>query len=343
MKARWIILVIALIPLLAMIGCKGDTGPTGPAGNDGTDGTDGVDGNVTCLACHGTDAQNSISLQYDRSGHAVGENVDYAGGRASCARCHSHEGFVETMNTGGVDADFTNPSPINCGTCHGIHDTFEEDDYALRLTDAVAWEFDEDYGGTSVDLGDNSNMCAYCHQTRRAEPAITNPGEETFYIAYPYWGPHHGPQANVMEGLGMAEIAGTIAYPDLAGSYPHKSLTCVDCHMDEYAEGTGGHTWEASLGSCVDCHGTLEDFDYNGVQTEMEADLETLRFSLEMLGVIEYDEEDAEWHPVVGTHDADHARAFFNWIGLVEDRSLGVHNPRYFNALVKNSIEATPH
>lgn len=34
------------------------------------------------------------------------------------------------------------------------------------------------------------------------------------------------------------------------------------------------------------------------------------------------------------------AQAFFNWIGLEEDRSLGVHNPSYVKALLKNSIEA---
>lgn len=34
------------------------------------------------------------------------------------------------------------------------------------------------------------------------------------------------------------------------------------------------------------------------------------------------------------------AQAFFNWIGLTEDRSLGVHNPRYVTALLENSIEA---
>ena len=33
-------------------------------------------------------------------------------------------------------------------------------------------------------------------------------------------------------------------------------------------------------------------------------------------------------------------QAFFNWIGLEEDRSLGAHNPAYFEALLDNSIEA---
>jgi hypothetical protein len=34
------------------------------------------------------------------------------------------------------------------------------------------------------------------------------------------------------------------------------------------------------------------------------------------------------------------ARAYYNWIGLVEDRSLGVHNPKYISALLINTLEA---
>ncbi len=34
------------------------------------------------------------------------------------------------------------------------------------------------------------------------------------------------------------------------------------------------------------------------------------------------------------------AQAFFNWVGLEEDRSMGAHNPKYVKALLKNSIDA---
>ena len=57
---------------------------------------------------------------------------------------------------------------------------------------------------------------------------------------------------------------------------------------------------------------------------------------------MEVDEETEEvsYHPVVGTYPMVQAQAFFNWVGLEEDRSLGVHNPRYVEALLTNSIEA---
>ncbi len=146
MKMSRFVLLLLLLPMIALWGCEGEQGPAGVAGTDGaggtdgTDGTDGIDGNVTCLECHNTDIQNSISLQYDRSQHALGEYVGYAGGRASCSKCHSANGYVEWANTGTVDANFTTPEPFGCNSCHAVHTTFEGEDFALRVADPVVAE-----------------------------------------------------------------------------------------------------------------------------------------------------------------------------------------------------------
>ena len=125
-------------------------GPMGPAGTngadgaDGSDGRDGVDGNVTCLVCHASENMDKIQGQFAMSEHSVGAiAVDYAGGRASCAPCHSHEQFVQTMTVGYVAGDITNPGAWQCSTCHGIHETFEGVDYALRSSDPVIANFNE--------------------------------------------------------------------------------------------------------------------------------------------------------------------------------------------------------
>jgi formate-dependent nitrite reductase cytochrome c552 subunit len=343
MKFNRLFLVILILPLFARGGCEGDQGPAGPAGADGADGTngtdgaDGVDGNVTCLDCHNTETQNAISFQFDRSQHDAGTiAVDYAGGRASCARCHSGNGFVEWAETGTIESDITTPQPWACNTCHSIHTSFEVTDYAFRIDPANPVEsvFDETY---TFDFGDNSNLCANCHQSRRAEPNIDVPGE-TFAITSTHYGPHHGAQSNVYDGSGFAEIAGSTAYP-ATNLHVTAGATCVTCHMAEYADGTGGHTWWPSENACDDCHGG--GFAYGGVQAEVEDDLMTLRDQLVALGVVEYVEADDAYEPVVGTYPMAHAQAFFNWIGLEEDRSFGVHNPRYVAALIANSIEAT--
>ena len=81
-------------------------------------------------------------------------------------------------------------------------------------------------------------------------------------------------------------------------------------------------------------------FDHNGFQTETQEKLDQLRDVLVDLGVVEYVAEDEAYEPIVGTYPMVQAQAYFNWIGLVEDRSLGAHNPRYVEALLDNTLEA---
>ncbi len=361
-RLRKNVLFVILMTILALFlfNCEGPAGEDGTDGVDGSNGTagvngvDGVDGNVTCLVCHADENLQMKRHEFAISQHAVGDiAVGYAGGRAGCAACHSHEGFV-AFTEGFTAHNISNPSPWECGTCHGLHQTFEAEDYALRTTDAPAiWDGGNFLlkGTNYLDVQGNSNLCANCHQSRRAEPNITNPGA-TFNITSTHYGPHHGAQANVLAGVGFAEIAGSIAYPT-AGSANHITASCTGCHMYE-----GDHGFNPSLLACNTCHGATDtDFNYGGVADEMADLLEELRDLLIAKGVIEegiedlfeLDEETGDivqvqlsegYHPVVGEHPMVLAQAFFNWVGLAEDRSLGAHNPKYYKALLKNSIDA---
>lgn len=342
-----ILLVVLALCFIFFIGCEGPAGPAGADGVDGIDGTDGTDGadgiagNVTCLVCHSEESLEIKRAQFAMSQHSVGDiAVAYAGSRASCAKCHSHEGFVQFAL--GFDAEnIAYPSPWQCSTCHGLHQTFEQTDYALRLSDPVVAIFDENVtfllkGNNTMDLEGGSNLCANCHQSRRGEPNLTNPGE-TFTITSTHYGPHHSAQANVVYGAGFAEIDGSVAYPEAGSSY-HLAASCVGCHMSEFTDGEGGHSFNPSLAACNNCH-TTADFNYGGVQAEVDELLVELRDLLIAAGVVAGDNVDG-YHPVKGTYPMAQARAFFNWNGLDEDRSLGAHNPKYVKALLKNSIDA---
>lgn len=322
---------------LFIAGCTKE-GPMGPAGADGADGINGTDGNSTCLDCHAGTTKSNIEAQFAMSVHSSGINaVDYAGGNASCARCHSHQGFVQYATTGTVAGTITNPTAWECATCHGIHESFEAKDYALRLKDPVNPIFDP---SITMDLGGNSNLCANCHQSRRAEPNIDKPGE-TYKITSTHYGPHHGAQANVVAGLGFAEIEGSVEYPTPGTSKHLQLASCTGCHMGEFVNKQGGHSWNPSLNACNTCHDATDaDFNYGGVRSDVATKLETLRDELVRLGVVEYIEADAAYEPVVGTYPMIQAQAFFNWAGLEEDRSFGAHNPKYVKALLQNSIEA---
>ncbi|MDA3904885.1 MAG: hypothetical protein PF484_02300 [Bacteroidales bacterium] len=338
MKTRFIFHILLMTAVIFLASCvkegpAGLAGADGADGADGTNGVDGQDGQVTCLVCHGGSAISSAQFQYAASVHKVGEFVGYAGGRSYCAECHSSEGFIEFQTTGDVASNISMPSAFDCETCHPLHTTFGYADFGLRADGPVELKM-----GATLDLGGASNLCINCHQSRRAEPNVTNPGEETFAITSTHYGPHHGAQANVLAGIGFAEIAGSVDYPVQGTSKHLEQASCTACHMGDYVDGEGGHTWNPSLASCQECHATTS-FDYGGVQTDMEAKFHELRELLIAAGVVEGDDEHG-YHPVVGTHPMVHAQAFFNWVGLEEDRSFGVHNPQYVNALLTNSIDA---
>jgi len=342
-----VLICVLAVLFLFFIGCKGAAGSDGAdgtdgvagiAGSDGADGANGADGNVTCFQCHATDIFEQALYDFAASQHSSGSvAVSYAGGNVNwgdCTRCHSHEGFVAFAS--GFDPHaITNPSAWECGTCHTLHNEFTSEDYNLRMTTAASiWDSGTFLlkGQNSIEVEGGNALCANCHQSRVAEPNITNPGE-TFEITSTHYGPHHGPQANVLTGVGFAEFVGAISYP-APNSATHMTPACTGCHM-----ANNNHSFEPTLDGCTDCHTGLATFDLNGAQTDIHDLLTELRDLLLAAGVLEGDVEHG-YHPIVGTYDMVLARAFFNWVGLEEDRSMGVHNPAYVNALLKNTIEA---
>jgi hypothetical protein len=109
--------------------------------------------------------------------------------------------------------------------------------------------------------------------------------------------------------------------------------TCVSCHIGE----TDNHLFEPSVAACTACHpGLVDDFDHNGLQTEVEEMFVELEELLVTNGMW-----DEEGHPVVGFYPAAKAQAMWNYIMLaVEDSSSGVHNPAYTKALLEASLAA---
>lgn len=353
MKLKEVIKLFALAVLVVgMATSCVKEGPMGPAGIDGTDGVDGsdgqngVDGKVSCLACHSGDNMLQKQSQFVLSGHKIGTwTLDHGTWSSGCVRCHTPVGFQQfaELGAGAVFASIENTETFDCSTCHGLHSTFEDTDYALRITTPVVPV--QPVNG-EMDLKGNSNLCGTCHQSRSLEPSLATPGE-TFRLSV-RTGPHHGPQGNILFGNGLAEIAGSTAYPT-KGTADHLTKTggsCVGCHMTAYAAGTGGHSFKPGVGACNGCHegDDITDFNYGGVQSDIESRLEELETKLMALGaLVEVTDEEG----VVSIAPADkktvpmvQAQAVFNYFGVKEDRSMGVHNPKYVRAIMNNTLEA---
>ncbi|HSG44594.1 MAG TPA: cytochrome c3 family protein, partial [Anaerolineales bacterium] len=281
-------LIIAAALVSACGGAEGPAGPAGPAGPEGPAGPPGPAGEsamATELAC--TECHNDTSLitakrhAWEGSKHGSGTAADYAGGRSSCTGCHSGASFSARVAAGlGPDEveAVTAVTRQDCRTCHQVHTTYTAEDWALETTDPVEMYALE---GVTYDGGEG-NLCVQCHQPRRGFPAAEN-GIVTGISSH--WGPHHGPQSSMLMGVGGSEEGSPAAH------YSMVEDTCVACHMGEGAS----HTYEPDVANCQACHADIEDFDFSGLQTEVQAMLDELGEQLVALGALS--ENSADGHP----------------------------------------------
>jgi hypothetical protein len=283
---------------------------------------------LSCTECHtDTSLITGKKTAWEESLHGSGTAAAYAGGRSSCTGCHSGGTFTEMiaagLNPSELEAGDPNPTRQDCRTCHQVHTSFTGDDWALTTTDPVdIYAFE----GTTYDGGDG-NLCVNCHQPRRG---IAEAVDGVIEITSTHWGPHHGPQSSML--LGIAGAGGLEGNP--SAHYNLVEDTCVTCHLGEGDD----HTFEPTVEACQACHPSAEDFDINGVQTEVQAMLDELEEGLIALGWL-----DEEGHPTVASIPEDQAAALWNWIYIAhEDKSLGVHNSAYTLALLQAGLDALP-
>lgn len=359
MKIKLSILsIFCLILALGMVSCEGDTGPAGPAGVAGTPGVDGPAGPTgpegpegagfqDCVSCHQSQNIAVKMFQYEHSTHATG-GTWVRGTSATCAACHSSQGFLERVADGTMAPamGIEEPLPVNCYSCHQIHSTFTDEDWALTGGDAVTfWATNE-----TVDLG-NSNQCINCHQARVESPSLPDPGTAgTFTITNKRYGPHHGAQGMMFTGSGAYKLGDDYTNSAHTGAI---SNACVNCHMAT-ADGVeaGGHTFNVSnedgdinTAGCVSCHDGLSkpiDEYITDTQTEIQTLLDELQQKLLDRGILNpmdlpYANASSS-NPLELT--ADELGALYNFQYVREDQSLGVHNYKFAKKLLENSIAA---
>ena len=164
----------------------------------------------------------------------------------------------------------------------------------------------------------------------------------------------------MLEGILGSEIAGTEAYPARGTATHRTGSSCVQCHMgDATAADEGGHSWTPVEAVCINCHQAVPG-EADGFTADMAA-LKAILTTVEGQAV-QLDEdgdpvldENGDLIPIDGTvtgilleNDRSQygifsdvaAIAAWNYKSALEDQSRGIHNPRYTQALLKNSIEA---
>lgn len=324
------VLIIAAVVITAC-GAPGPTGPEGPAGPAGPVGPAASAADLTCAECHNdtTLITSKVAQFNENSVHGTGESF-VRGEGVNCAGCHGSEGVKVRINAGLPPHDpsvvgVVNVSPFNCRTCHDVHTTYTGDDWALTGKDQpVKFE----YSDGTFD-GGAGNLCANCHQIRNPKPTVTDGNIE---ITSSRFGTHYGTEAQMLAGEGgLGDVTGS---PMM--HYTQVKDTCVSCHMGEESN----HTYLPKVARCTDCHADLENFDLNGVQTEITAKLEELHTLFVDKGLL--NPETDLWNasastPLVVSEAV--ANAMWNYKFVTYDQSMGVHNPGYTKALLDAALE----
>jgi formate-dependent nitrite reductase cytochrome c552 subunit len=346
MKSILKVSVLIVTAGLILASCEG---PMGPQGDDGPQGDKGDPGTaLACAECHNSSSPMvAFSAQWKESTHATGGNAAYAN-RAGCVQCHTSQGFLEYIAEGST-ANISlpaNPMQIGCGTCHKIHQTYSDDDWALTKPGAQTLEVKYANADVVWDKG-TSNQCVFCHQSRNVSPApVLNGDDFTITAGGTRMGPHHGPNANLILGKTPFELPGA-THP---ATNPHSTASgCVTCHMSTpYGYQAGGHNmgvWYDSHGTpmmlktgCTTCHSNATTLDgmINTLTAEVEEKMEALEAQLIAAGIY----NTATGLAKAGTFKANAVLAYLNYTTVKEDRSNGLHNPGYIKTLLDNSIAA---
>ena len=305
----------------------------------------------TCGQCHDSLTHHVKNYEWGQSLHSTGYVFRFSG---SCMPCHSSKGFIETwdpyyLSTNKVPRS-TEQEGIGCTACHDPH-TVGMGEHQLRaITTATlsnGFVVTEAMAGSGV-------LCMNCHHAR------VNAGIVVSNLASSSLSPHHGTQGDLLLGQNAYEYG-----LDMPSSRHLRAVTnsCVGCHMQLIANTSfsnanthvGGHTfkiaWEGPTASptddvhvtevCSSCHVDTgfdfggEDYDHDGavegVQTEIQDMLNQLALMLPPIGSTSV--------TVTTSYTLSQRKAAYNYMYIWEDKSLGVHNPKYAAAILQASID----
>jgi hypothetical protein len=352
-------LAILLVGMFAA--CEGPEGPAGPQGDKGDPGDpgpgsvvnwEGFKEGIVCASCHNPDYDTTYFVwarrtQWSLSKHSAGGH--YFENSSSCVPCHTTEGFVQQA-LGQPITGTTFSSPIGCFACHSPH---SRADFSLRTVEPVTMlagiegqaDFTFDYG--------NGNLCASCHKPRSINPKpdpTKTAATDTISITSSRWYQHYGVQGLMLAGQSGFEFQGQT----YSNSYHTNAAIiladgCATCHMaEEERNVAGGHTmWleyegDEMLEGCdqTGCHSDIGSLDYEGVQTDTHALLDSLGTMLFNRG----------WITASGSVNASSsnplkiapaylAGAMYNYYYVEHDLSFGVHNTKYAQKLLQTSID----
>lgn len=354
------------LSLVATIGCENCHGPKNPSHYGAGTQPKTMSAEV-CAQCHNEPWRHNRYVQWEYSGHAeaVWSNTFRTSPAGpiqpgqynlnACVRCHDGAAFVSFVKNESFDNRAASGysriqhTSITCQTCHDPHSM------ELREAPASADTLANGFNYSQIDLG-KGKLCINCHKYRRN--ALTYVTTNLSSV----WGPHHAGAGDVYLGQNGYTWGET-----LPSSIGHRLVenACVGCHMSATPDTghvardkIGMHTWKMkyvapdgqeydNITGCVKCHTGITKFDDIIASYDYDMDGTVEPFMKEVDGLIEKlamalppkGQPTVDWQQIRTDPDSVRLKqAYWNYRYVVEDKSHGVHNPKYVVRLLQLSI-----
>lgn len=305
----------------------------------------------TCGQCHDSLPHHVKPYEWGQSLHSTGYVFRFSG---SCLPCHSTKGFIETWDPYYLSTNIvpraTESEGVTCAACHDPH-TVGMGEHQLRAITTATLSNGVVITAAEAGMG---VLCMNCHHARQ-NAATTVAGSGSI-------SPHHGTQGDMLAGENAYEYG-----LDMPSSRHLEAVTnsCVGCHMQLIATSVafsnanthvGGHTfkieWDGGTTNeaddvkvtevCKTCHvGLYNTFDFGGEDYDQDGTIEGVQSEIQgLLNQI------ALLLPPVGSTTITYSAgftpaqraAYFNYQYVWEDKSLGVHNPKYASSILQASV-----
>src|SRR5581483_4519479 len=235
-----------------------------------------------CNQCHDAPSHHIYGTEWYASGHAATTRIPSGSGRDFCVGCHTSTGFINRLASGQpttVAPTDTTYNPLGCQACHEPHGqtTPTNNPHLLRMLANVTMP-----DGTVVTNAGEGALCLQCHHNRNGSATnqlVAYPVGQPTWAGGSSFGPHDGPQGDMIEGINAITYGKTI--PSSAHRNTVSNL-CVGCHMQTLASTdpglylAGGHTFNMSytvitngvtntvdkVDACAQCHGQVASFNF---------------------------------------------------------------------------------
>ncbi|MFN2443141.1 MAG: cytochrome c3 family protein, partial [Thermoanaerobaculia bacterium] len=268
----------------ANIQCENCHGPHDGVAHMKADGSRKTQSSDLCGTCHGEPARHGRYQQWQLSAHANYQLAEDEAGNATCAKCHTSQGFIQwemnNFSTASLKIDWKpeEAHPVTCVACHDPHyvgttsggPTTNATVRVSGTTPALTSGF------TATNVGRGA-ICMTCHNGRRG---LRN--DSNFSLAAAGTAPHQGPQADILMGQNMYFVQ-----TGVRSNHANIEDACVTCHMEatpppaelSYNLGGTNHTFYARPQICTSCHTSIT---LQSVQGPIEEKMHSLKHEIEV-------------------------------------------------------------